>query len=261
MALDFSPFFQQYEALAREIDAVFAKVQAKHAGCVSCGEGCDDCCYALFDLSLIEAMYLNYHFHRKYSGMERDAILDRADEADRESYKIKKKIFKASQSGGSTADILAEVARTKVRCPLLNAESRCDLYDHRPITCRVYGIPTAFGGESRTCGKSGFVKGEAYPTVNVEAIQDRLMQLSLDLVSSIATRHKELHTVLVPVSMALLTNYDHDYLGLVGGSNCSNCGHSWTIGGDSLEPITPAGAGCRSCPSAAGCAAEVGEQE
>ena len=36
-----------------------------------------------------------------------------------------------------------EIAATSVRCPLLDEENRCLLYDARPITCRLYGVPKA----------------------------------------------------------------------------------------------------------------------
>ena len=39
--------------------AAFDRVRKTHAECVKCSEGCADCCHAVFDLTLIEALYLN----------------------------------------------------------------------------------------------------------------------------------------------------------------------------------------------------------
>ena len=102
----------------------------------------------------------------------------------------------------------------RVRCPLLDEKKRCELYAFRPITCRLYGIPTSIAGKGHTCGLSGFKEGLAYPTVKLEKIQQRLYDLSSELVDSILSRHVKMAEILVPLSMALLTDYDENYLGI-----------------------------------------------
>ena len=42
---------------------------------------------------------------------------------------------------------MEEAARIKCRCPLLGDDDRCLLYQARPITCRLYGVPTAIAGQ------------------------------------------------------------------------------------------------------------------
>ena len=215
MDFDFTPFFERYERMAAEADAVFARVAEQHPDKVRCRQGCCDCCHALFDLSLIEALYLNAKFNEIYSGQERSDILNRADDADRATYKIKRDAFKASQDGRPVAEIMDMVGKAKVRCALLNDEDRCDLYEHRPLTCRLYGVPTAIHGEGHGCGLSGFEPGQPYPTVQLEKILDRLAALSQDLVDSLPTKHVRMADLLVPVSMALQNTYDDEYLGIV----------------------------------------------
>ena len=108
------------------------------------------------------------------------------------------------------------MARKRVQCPLLDGNDMCEMYQYRPITCRLYGIPTAIGGKAHTCGKAAFVQGEPYPTVSMDRIQDRLIALSQEIVDTIESRFTELSGVYVPLSMALLTDYDAKYLGLDG---------------------------------------------
>lgn len=215
MDFDFTPYFERYERIAAEVDAVFDTVAKQHPDKVNCRQGCCDCCHALFDLSLIEALYLNAKFNEIYAGQERSDILDRADEADRATYKIKREVFQASQDGRPVAEIMDMVGKAKVRCALLNKADGCDLYEHRPLTCRLYGIPTAINGQGHCCGLSGFEAGEPYPTVHVEKLQDRLMALSQELVENMPTQHVRMADVLVPVSMALQTTYDEEYMGIV----------------------------------------------
>jgi len=215
MPLDLTEIFAKYEALTAEVDALFAKVKSLHPDLVSCGAGCSDCCHALFDVSLIEALYLNRHFKSSaISAEDKKRISDLAVEADRAHYKLKRKAFKATEKGVSTAQILSDLAKERIRCPLLNGENRCDLYDRRPITCRLYGLPLDIGGQAHTCGKTGFKQGGSYPTVKIEILQDRLMLLAQEFVQSYESKLPGMADMLVPVSMALLTEYDDEYLGV-----------------------------------------------
>ncbi len=213
MALDFSPFFARYEAILDKVDQAFAQIQAQTGDNVRCAKGCSDCCYALFDLSLVEALYINHHFLKAYSGMEKNEIMERADKADREVNRIKRQLFKATQQGTPSAEILEKVSQTRLRCPLLGKDDLCVLYDHRPLTCHAYGVPTAIGSEVHSCGKSGFEAGKPYPTIHIEKLQDSLMTISHELAKSINSRYKELGSLLIPPSMALITSFDEDYLG------------------------------------------------
>lgn len=241
MSLDFAPVFARYEALAAEADALFARVADVCPGMLPCAPGCGDCCHALFDLTFVEALYLNDRFRKAFpAGPGREAVLDRANRADRALCKRKRQAFREDARGVDTAVILEELARERVRCPLLDAEDRCLLYAARPITCRLYGAPLLIGGAARTCGRTGFEPGGAYPTVRIENIQDRLLALSRELVAGLPTRLSAMGEVLVPVSMALLTDYDEDYLGIVSeatraaGEDCRGAA-TWVLPGPGDE--------------------------
>lgn len=214
MIFDFSPYFEQYEQLSQQMDQVFERVRSQYPDCVTCKTECSDCCHALFDLTLIEALYINHRFNERFSGDDRDRILERANTADRHVYKLKRQAAKEVKDGSPEEDVVERLGGERVRCPLLNDKNLCELYDHRPVTCRLYGIPTAIGGKGRTCGLSKFQPGEPYPTVHVEEIQARLMALSQSLVSEMKSRHIKMADVLMPLSMALLTHVDREFLGL-----------------------------------------------
>ncbi len=214
--------FKKYEALVEQVDDVFRQVKEKYGELVACKLGCADCCHALFDLSLVEALYINRSFLEKATENRRCEVLEIANKADRMTYQLKRKAFKSVSSGEKSEEqVLLEMAAQRVRCPLLNDEDRCVLYEHRPITCRLYGIPTSIGGRGHTCGLSGFSEGESYPTVNIDAINGKLQQLSHEIVSLIKSRHVKMGEVLMPLSMALLTVFDEEYLGLKSEEQCS----------------------------------------
>ena len=214
MDIDLSLYFKKYENLVATADEVFDRVKKAHADCVKCGEQCADCCFALFDLTLIEALYLHHKFNEKFQGATKVELVEKANRADRGIYKIKRKAFKELQSGRNEGELLAEMALERVRCPLLNEEDLCELYDYRPLTCRFYGIPTAIGGAGHTCGKSGFKQGQKYPTVNLDAVHTQLQQISAELLRDIESRNIKLVDLLVPLSSAMIMDFDEVFLGV-----------------------------------------------
>jgi len=215
MDIDFTPFFKQYEEVLAMADKVFDRVKSENPECVKCKTKCSDCCNALFDLYLIEALYINDKFNKKFKDVERGRLIEKSNIADRTIYKLKRKAYKEYEAGKKDEnEILSKMAKERVRCPLLNDNDMCDLYEHRPITCRLYGIPISIGGVSHTCGLSAFAEGKQYPTVNLEKIHNKLYEISAELVKQIKSRHVKLADVIVPLSMALLTIYDEGYLGV-----------------------------------------------
>jgi Fe-S-cluster containining protein len=214
MEINLKPYFEKYEALVEKAEAAFERVKASHSECVKCEEKCADCCFALFDLTLIEALYIHHKFKEKFQGSTRVQLVEKANRADRQIYKIKRKAFKELQSGRNEGELLAEMAFERVRCPLLNEEDLCELYDYRPLTCRFYGIPTAIGGAGHTCGKSGFKQGEPYPTVNLDAVNGQLQQISAELLRDIESKNVKLVDLLVPLSSSIVMDFDEVFLGV-----------------------------------------------
>jgi len=168
----------------------------------------------LFDLTLIEAVYIKENFDRMFTGERREQLIERANRADRDICRIKKVAVQALEKGKPEDEILEDMALKRVRCPALDDNNLCAIYDVRPITCRLYGIPTEIGGRAHTCGISGFKEGVAYPTVKLDAIYQRLYEISTALAQGIESRYSKLADMLVPLSMALLTDYTEDYLGV-----------------------------------------------
>jgi len=212
--LNFEQFFNKYEAVVAMADNAFEKVRTIHSECIKCKIHCSDCCHALFDLTLIEALYINHKVKEIFGGEKKVRLLEKADIADRAVFKLKKKAYKEFEGGKSEDEILNDMATKRLRCPLLNEDDMCDLYEFRPITCRLYGIPLSIGGKGHTCGVSGFQEGKNYQTVNMDIIQNKLYEISDALVKSINSKHIKMSEMLVPVSMAILNNYDNEYLGI-----------------------------------------------
>jgi Fe-S-cluster containining protein len=214
MDFDFTPYFQKYEKLVATADAAFERVRQAHSDCVSCRQGCSDCCHALFDLTLIEALYIHHRFRARFSGPERESIEEKSNRIDRTLQKIKRRAYRELQEGRSEEEVLAALAAERVPCPLLSEQELCELYDCRPLTCRFYGIPTAIRGAGHTCGLSGFKPGEKYPTVNLDQVTARLQEISAEILRDMKSKNIRMADMLIPLASALITDFDEVYLGL-----------------------------------------------
>lgn len=213
--LDFARTFKKYEILVQGVEKSVQRIQESNPECIRCARQCSDCCQAVFDLSLIESIYINYHFYDSLTKDFQEEVLERADKADRRAYRIRRKIHKLiTQGEKSEEEILSLLAEERAPCPFLNRSDLCEFYDFRPITCRVYGLPTIIHGAAHTCGKSGFKEGIVYTSINLDRINQHLMVLSKELSEEIGTQDNALGERLVPVSTALLTDYDEEYFGI-----------------------------------------------
>jgi Fe-S-cluster containining protein len=206
--------FVKYEALVQVVDAVFERVKKEYPKEVFCREKCSDCCYAIFDLTLIEALYLKDKFLKNFTGKEKNDLIEIAGKTDRVLTKMKREAFKEIKKGSNELEIIGKMSQERVRCPLLGEDNLCVMYENRPITCRVYGIPTSTAGVSHICGRTNFIQGQPYPTLNMDKIYTQLQLLSAQLVVDIKSSNIKMHEMLIPVSMALVTQFNEDYLGV-----------------------------------------------
>ncbi|WP_297058552.1 YkgJ family cysteine cluster protein [Thermosulfurimonas sp.] len=158
--------FRDLEELFSELDRNFAEVKKRFPKEVRCRRGCTDCCYAPFDLSLAEALYLAQAF-RRLPRRERREVERRLSKYERDwQEKVPKPV---------TPFVLSTL---RLRCPFLGEKGLCVVYAYRPATCRIYGLPLAIGEETFVCPRSGFEPGRTYPTVIFPEVLRRLAEIS-----------------------------------------------------------------------------------
>jgi Fe-S-cluster containining protein len=189
--------FGEYEALAAGADAAFGRMSSRYHTCVSCAPGCSDCCHAVFGLFLVEAAYLRFQFE-KLDRKERRQILSRAGKAEKELERVLTEAKKGNNPDGSFA-----LEKVRIRCPMLNEADACVMYPFRPITCRVYGIPTAFQGKARVCWKARFEEGKKYPAFNLDEVNRKLYRLSREYLQAAGGSDSSKAGLLVSVSKVL----------------------------------------------------------
>lgn len=166
--------FRSYELLVDKADRAFTAMASGHAEAMKCERHCADCCHAVFGLFFIEAAFLKEHFDNLDKDLIREA-LPRCNEAERALRRLEVKLRNCGDDPRMQNRVMAS---ERSRCPLLNENDECILYSHRPITCRLYGIPARIQGKARVCWKSGFKAGETYPVFDLDGTHRDLFELS-----------------------------------------------------------------------------------
>ncbi len=195
--------FREYEQLVAGADAAFQKMEREHGERIRCARHCVDCCHAIFGLFLIESVYLKQLFD-ELGPNEKAAVLARADKADKALAALEKSLKEQDDPHLQSYAL----AREKIRCPLLDDQDECVLYLFRPITCRVYGIPTMIGGGAFVCGQAGFEEGQPYPAFDLDAVYRNLHQLSKELLAGTGETDLERADLLVSVSKTLKSSLE-----------------------------------------------------
>ena len=196
--------FHSYEFLVDRADAAFRKMEKEYRSCIKCERHCSDCCHAVFGLFLIEAAYLKQHFDLLDRTKCQEALL-RCNNMDRDLKRLEIKLQTHEDDPQMHAYIMA---KERIRCPLLDDEQDCILYHFRPITCRVYGIPTKIQGKAHVCGRSGYKKREHYPAFDLDGVYQNLFTLSEELMNSAGCKNSDKASLLISVSKAITTPLD-----------------------------------------------------
>jgi Fe-S-cluster containining protein len=108
--------------LIRIVDAAMAEAARKAGPWLVCRPGCAECCVGDFEISGLDA-------ERLRTGL--------ADLAAREPVRAARIVERAKRFAQ-----LAEEVADETACPALDPEGRtCELYESRPLTCRLFGPP------------------------------------------------------------------------------------------------------------------------
>ena len=193
--------FKKYKQLVVKGDAAFQTMEQDHGPCIKCKAGCSDCCHAIFGLFLVEAAYIQQHFNRLDRKVRREA-LSRAGRYEKELQRVEERLQAYEDDPRMKSYALS---KERIRCPLLNQDEECIIYPHRPMTCRVYGIPTAIQGKARVCGKAAFKRGESYPTFDLDACYKELYRLSKELLVKKGQSDMEKASLLISLAKVLKT--------------------------------------------------------
>lgn len=129
--VDLAPYFREYEALVQQIDGYGEQLNDFFA----CGRDSADCCGEYFELQLAEAIYLSHTMNRILKSNDRAAAITRAVES---AAVLRRNRQDNPFAGGEEfSQIYKDL---NCLCPL-SVDSRCIMFDNRPVRCRCYGMP------------------------------------------------------------------------------------------------------------------------
>jgi len=201
--------FSQYAIIARKADILFKTIHEKYPDSVRCRIGCCDCCHAVFGIFPVEAAFISYHFNRLERKTRRD-ILRKVEKAEAEMLKAKDTL-KAFDDNPKMK--VYGLGKQRVRCPFLSDKEECVFYEHRPIICRIYGVPYSLHKGKKehayVCGISGFQEKAAYPTVKLEKVYNELCKLSQELLTEGGALHPDRKAkLMMPLARILRMPYE-----------------------------------------------------
>lgn len=131
--------------LVQIVDAALADASRRSGEWLACRPGCTQCCIGVFAINQLDAARLQRGLAKLQShDPERAAsIRQRARDA---ASRLSAEFPGDSRTGilSNTEDAIQsfEEFGNDEPCPVLNPETGlCDLYDSRPMTCRVFGPP------------------------------------------------------------------------------------------------------------------------
>ncbi len=131
--------------LIQIVDSALAEATRRSGKWLLCSPGCTQCCVGVFPINQLDAQRLN----RGLSDLEKraPARAERVRERARESVARLSPDFPGDpvtgvlDEGDEAAMRFADFANDEP-CPALDPETgNCELYESRPMTCRVFGPP------------------------------------------------------------------------------------------------------------------------
>jgi Fe-S-cluster containining protein len=139
------PLRQRDRELVQIVQDAFGDSAARSGDWLKCRPGCTQCCHGTFAINQLDAARLRLGLAAvaEFDPQRAQRVVSRAEDAVRR--------LSDDFPGDVTTGVLAEDDASAASfdefanhepCPVLDPESgTCDLYAHRPLTCRVFGPP------------------------------------------------------------------------------------------------------------------------
>jgi Fe-S-cluster containining protein len=133
------------------VDAAVAKAVRLAGEALVCRPGCSECCIGPFPINRLDAWRLREGLEalQRSDPARAAAVVERARAAvaamgDHFPGDVERGLL----AGDEEAEDRFLQRHSETSCPVLDpATQTCDLYAHRPVSCRTYGPPVRFNGQ------------------------------------------------------------------------------------------------------------------
>jgi len=132
----------RYGSLLAEVDAWFSRCSELYPDRIACAKGCSECCRSLFDITILDAATLK-NGYEKLPEEVRNSVRSRAEERLELIRSIWPEFAHPYVLNYRPESDWQELMRDddETPCLLLDDSGECLLYDFRPMTCRLHGLP------------------------------------------------------------------------------------------------------------------------
>ena len=132
----------RYRELLGEVDDWFRRSLELYPDQIACRNGCSECCRGLFDITLLDALYLKRGFDKLPEPLKSELAREASRRLELLSG-VNPDFAEPWLLNGIPEDewdaLMPEEDETP--CLLLSESGGCLVYDYRPMTCRLNGIP------------------------------------------------------------------------------------------------------------------------
>ena len=130
-----------YRQLYSEVDAWFSACLQAGGAALACHGGCSACCRGLFDITLLDAWLLKEAFAELPDAVRR-RVLERCQPRLAELQQRWPELKNPYLLNALPEEEWSEMPEDDLTpCPLLDDSGFCLVYDSRPLTCRLHGLP------------------------------------------------------------------------------------------------------------------------
>lgn len=133
---------ENYGMLLSAVDQWFTRCIGHAKEEIRCTQGCSECCRGLFDITLLDAWYLRIGFEL-LDQVTKDKVVRKAEKR----LSSMRRLWPALEPPfilnvrpeEDWEELMPDDDETP--CPLLSESGECLVYQFRPMTCRLHGIP------------------------------------------------------------------------------------------------------------------------
>lgn len=133
---------QNYQELLQQIDRWYSLSIERYRELIACQSGCSGCCRSVFDITMLDAYFLKLGFDRLPAEVREQVLAKCQARLDlmREQWPEFQHPFVLNQHPEEDWEALMP-DEDETPCVLLDENGRCLVYENRPMTCRLHGLP------------------------------------------------------------------------------------------------------------------------